>query len=703
VAFGVHEKKEMNLGPNKVPSRLLVAHRAATEHFRHTDWTATPLGDPATWPDLLNHCVSVISETPLPAFIVWGESLAFLYNAAYIPILEARDRNVLGQPISEVWPEIWHDVQPLVNAAFAGERVLRTNVMRPIRQSSRWFDLSYSPILDDAGEVAAVLCLISETTQRVELERRGAMRLAHAEQISSLTTVAAIQEASARFFGEYLDAHHVFYADVDESTGWFRIHTDWIREGGRPLAGLAAQLSEFGEGAVSCLRSGKPLVVDDVRTSPLTIENFLAYESMGIRSILSLPHLRDGILTNTVTMYRPEPYRWTATETALAVDINERIWLAIDRIVAAEKLIQADRRKDDFLAMLAHELRNPLAPIASAAELLRRSAVEDKTIAFAGSVIARQVSHMSSLLEDLLDVSRVTRGLAKLNMQPVDLRAAIEDAAEQIRPLIESRQHRFELQTPQHGPWLEGDYKRLVQVVANLLNNAAKYTPSGGLIQLSVNVEPSSVAIAVQDNGIGISQTYLPTIFEPFAQADRSADRSQGGLGLGLALVKSLVALHGGTIAVESTEGQGSRFTVTFPRFTDVRDLPVRSDAPNASNRTLEILLVDDNGDAGDTLAALLRVSGHRVDVYRLPEPAIAAARVKLYDVLLIDIGLPKISGYDVVGHVRTGGRSANSRCIAISGYGQPDDHIRARDAGFFSLLIKPVAFDTLVQLLNQA
>ncbi|HEY5799682.1 MAG TPA: ATP-binding protein, partial [Burkholderiaceae bacterium] len=269
---------------------------------------------------------------------------------------------------------------------------------------------------------------------------------------------------------------------------------------------------------------------------------------------------------------------------------------------AEASLKLADRRKDDFLAMLAHELRNPLAPISAAAELLKFTQLEAERIRKASDVIGRQVQHMTRLIDDLLDVSRVTRGLIVIEKQPRDIKAIVADAIEQVRPLLNARGHELEVILPQAAARVLGDEKRLVQVIANLLINSVKYTPERGHIVLRLTLERDDIVLSVSDNGIGMEEDLLARVFELFAQAERTSDRSQGGLGLGLALVKSLVELHGGTVKASSAgEGKGSEFVVRLPRISDQPAFPAVADSPKlapAIERALRIMLVDDNKDA---------------------------------------------------------------------------------------------------------
>lgn len=374
------------------------------------------------------------------------------------------------------------------------------------------------------------------------------------------------------------------------------------------------------------------------------------------------------------------------------------------RSLAERELRAADQRKDEFLAMLAHELRNPLAPISTGAHLLKLLHSENAQITQTCSIIVRQVDHMTSLVDDLLDVSRVTRGLVSLSTQVLDLKRVVDDAAEQIRPLISARRHRVAIDLPPAPAHVKGDHKRLVQVVANLLNNANKYTPEGGTLHLRLESQGHDYVLTVQDDGIGMEPALVERVFDLFTQAERTPDRSQGGLGLGLALVKSLVELHGGKVSAASPGlGMGSTFTVRLPRFTQdvvlatqptAREVHARDGAP------LRILLVDDNVDAVHTLQLFLRSSGHQVEVAYSGADAIELAKVQVPEVCLLDIGLPDFDGNELARRLRRLPQAAGATLVAMTGYGRQQDRDVSMAAGFDHYLVKPVNTTQLSDIL---
>jgi CheY-like chemotaxis protein len=371
-----------------------------------------------------------------------------------------------------------------------------------------------------------------------------------------------------------------------------------------------------------------------------------------------------------------------------------------------EALRDADRRKDEFLAMLAHELRNPLAPIRNALGVLAMR-FTDPDLDKVRGMMERQVEHLVRMVDDLLDVSRIMRGRIELRHEPVELATIIARAVETARPAIDARGHELTVALPSERVWVGGDLVRLAQIFANLLGNAAKYTERAGTISLSAECEKGHVAISVRDTGIGIAPELLPRIFDLFVQGDRSVARSQGGLGIGLTLVRRLVELHGGTIrAASAGPGRGSEFVVRLPVCGEA--LPLK-DSPdngatqkNSQHRGQRVLVVDDNVDAAESLAMVLRLSGHEVRTAYDGPAALAEARAVTPDVVLLDIGLPGMDGFDVARQIREDQGLSHLRIVAVTGYGQDEDRRRTQEAGFDFHLTKPVDPTQLDRLLSR-
>lgn len=378
--------------------------------------------------------------------------------------------------------------------------------------------------------------------------------------------------------------------------------------------------------------------------------------------------------------------------------------LELERAARTEA-VRANEMKDEFLAMLAHELRNPLAPISAAAELMGLREMDAAVLKRTSQVILRQVRHLTELVDDLVDVSRVTRGLVVLNRTPQEMKGIVAHAVEQARPLIEARRHHLVIDLPPQAAYVNGDGSRLVQILSNLLQNAARYTPESGNIVLRMEVDAKRVVLVVQDNGIGMTAELQSRVFDLFTQGKRTSDRSEGGLGLGLALVKSLVGLHHGTVTCHS-EGlnKGSQFKVCLPRLAAAASHAEDEGAGtlHPAQTALRLLVVDDNVDAAHMLAMLLEALGHIALVEHDPMLALERARKDRPDACLLDIGLPGIDGNELASRLRKMPETENATLIAITGYGQDIDRTSALAAGFNHHLVKPVNMQKLIDLLAE-
>jgi signal transduction histidine kinase/DNA-binding response OmpR family regulator len=391
---------------------------------------------------------------------------------------------------------------------------------------------------------------------------------------------------------------------------------------------------------------------------------------------------------------------------ALAEDVAGRAAIALDNARLYRNIQEQDRRKNEFLAMLAHELRNPLAPLRNGVEILKQPGQQGDDIEWIRGMIDRQVRHLVRLVDDLLDVSRITRGKIQLRKEPVDVSSIVSCAVEASRPLIDSRRHKLTVHLPDCPVQVDADPTRLTQVLGNLLNNAAKYTEEGGRIGLSVEEEGRDVVFRVRDSGIGIPPEMLPSVFDLFMQANRGLDRSQGGLGIGLTLVHRLVEMHGGKVqALSAGPGKGSEFVIRLPVLTEElrRSVLANGDgySPAESPRQ-RVLLVDDNPDGAGSLATVLRRKGHEVHVCPDGPSALTAAESFRPGIVLLDIGLPGMNGYEVARRMRQQSILQNTRLVALTGYGQEEDRRRSLEAGFDQHLIKPVDLTLLDQLLAE-
>jgi signal transduction histidine kinase len=434
------------------------------------------------------------------------------------------------------------------------------------------------------------------------------------------------------------------------------------------------------------VREGLPLEGDTV-CYPLRI----AERTLGA---LALVYAGSFIPQDLVTLQE------LVSRAAIALD-NARLYSSLQREIvrsrqAEESLQDANRRKDEFLAMLSHELRNPLAPIRNAVEVIRRVAPSEPKLNMARDVVDRQVSLLARLVEELLDVSRISQGKIQLKKEPVELARIVAHAVETARPLIDTRNQTLTVSVPAASVWLSADFARLSQVVSNLLNNASKYTGEGGRIEISASAEEGEAKIVVRDNGAGIEPQLLPKVFDLFVQGDRALDRGQGGLGIGLTLVKRLVELHQGRVEVASEgPGRGATFTVLLPCIAAAVE-PLRAAgvvaAPKPSTEVYgrRVLVVDDNIDAAESTAAFLRLEGHEVKAVHDGLQALASLKVFDPHVVVLDIGLPGLDGYAVARQLRERGDTSHVLLIALTGYGQKEDRQRAADAGFDYHFVKP-------------
>lgn len=390
-----------------------------------------------------------------------------------------------------------------------------------------------------------------------------------------------------------------------------------------------------------------------------------------------------------------------------AADRAERRRLENELRRRADELAEADRRKDNFLALLAHELRNPLAPVRNSLEILHRQGLPDPTSRHAWEIMDRQVENLSRLVDDLLDVSRITRDKIRLRRERVDLSAAVRMAVEAARPLIDRKRHRLATAYAPDPLWVDADRVRVEQVATNLITNAAKYTDPGGEVTVTTRAEGGEGVLSVRDTGIGIAPEAQPHVFEMFVQADHDPDRAQGGLGLGLTLVRRLVELHGGRVAVASEGlGRGSEFTARLP-LLQAAEPPAETlrEAPQAARPAAgqRVLVVDDNVDAAESLAMLLEMAGHQVRVAHDGPAAVAAARVHRPQLTVLDIGLPGMNGYEVARRLRADPATQGGTLVAVTGWGQQEDRRRSREAGFDHHRTKPVDPEEILRLLAPA
>jgi len=460
------------------------------------------------------------------------------------------------------------------------------------------------------------------------------------------------------------------------------------------------------------LKAGERMIVEDIETDQRSAGLRERARAAGYRAVVSTPLIGpDGtpfgmLSTHFEAVHRPGAQQLRLLDLFVrhACDFIRRCKMEQALRLREESLRDGDRRKDEFLALLAHELRNPLAPVRYALATIRKPSLTLEQRNRANEIIERQVVHMSHLLDDLLDVSRITRGAIVLKKTRTELQPIIAAAIDAARPVIEVRQHSLFVELPEDPVYLQADPVRLTQVFSNLLINAAKYTNSKGQIQVKAVTDGPDVVISVRDNGVGISAELMPRLFTLFTQARVAQERSEGGLGVGLALVRGLVTLHGGHVQARSGgTNQGSDFSVHLP-MSSVADADGPAQAPATAGsvqRGLQVMVVDDNHDVAESCKTLLELSGHRVSTAYTGREALELAESLRPDVMLLDIGLPDISGYEVARRIRASTWGGNADLIAITGWGQESDRERAFRAGFDHHLTKPISTDSLETLLQ--
>jgi signal transduction histidine kinase/ActR/RegA family two-component response regulator len=679
--------------------------------LRARDWSATSLGPPSTWPESLHLQLNVCFDSPFAIAVWWGPELIQFYNDGYRPILGAtKHPEAFGRPARETWPDIWPTIGPMVEqvmdhgVAVKGDDMPltldRNGYLEPCN-----FTFSYSPIRDRDGVIHGMFTAAVETTARVAGERRQAFQLALADRLRGQSTAEEVVAAATDLARSHLLVKRAFFAEIDEDAATFSIPQHWMSSDlidGLPAHGSTAP---FASGLLHTLCNGEAVVAEHIRDDPRFPAAPEGYDALAIQAIVIVPLVRAGRLRAAFNVAHDAARRWSGEDIALIADVAERTWEALERARAEQALHASNRMKDEFLAMLAHELRNPLAPISAAADLLALARLDPDKVRSTSAIIRRQVAHMTGLVDDLLDVSRVTRGLVDLAREPIDVHDIVAAAVEQVRPLLQARHHELLVADAPGRAMVRGDRKRLVQVVANLLNNAAKYTAPWGRIMLRVGVQDDTVTISVTDNGMGMDHDLVDRAFELFAQGERNADRTQGGLGIGLALVKHLVELHGGTVTARSDGlGRGSAFTITLPASDTATAAAVAADragfGAHASASPLRVLLVDDNTDAATMLALILEAAGHAVAVEHTAQAALAYAARHPFDVCLLDIGLPDINGNELARRLRTLPGMQHVLLVAVTGYGQPADRQNSQQAGFDHHFVKPVDSAQLIALL---
>ncbi|HUS24755.1 MAG TPA: PAS domain S-box protein [Candidatus Binatia bacterium] len=611
---------------------------------------------------------------------------------------------VIGQSVERLLPADRRDEEQRIL-----ERIRRGQSLEPyetvrVSRGGRHIDisLSVSPVRDAGGTIVGAAKVARDISDRKAAEQRLRSLLELSEKLNSTLDVDALldllaQEA-ARLLGAAGGMAGLRRGDAMAVQRYF------TREGATPLdqrwtagSGLAGWVLDH---RVPYLTNDAAL---DAQITPAL------REQLGVRSALATPLL--GVDGQAIGFFELHNKRdgFSAGDGELLLAMSRTASIALQnalthrRVLDTEEALRvSDRRKDEFLALLAHELRNPLAPVSNSLEILRTPQIDPATVRGVVEMMDRQVTHLVRLVDDLMEVSRITRGALQLKKEPVVLNTAVHGAVEISQPIIAVNAHHVELDLPDHPLLVSGDRTRLTQIIANLLNNAAKYTPPRGHIRVSLAREEQHAVLRVKDNGVGIPEEMLGQVFEMFTQVDRSLERRTGGLGIGLSLVRRLVEMHGGTVEAHS-EGanRGSEFVVRVPLAVTLLR-PALPQAPAAARpvASRRVLVVDDNRDAANSLALLLRTLRHEVALAHDGIEALERAEAFQPEVVLLDIGMPRMNGYDVARHLREKPWGRQAFIVALTGWGQEQDRRRSREAGFDRHLVKPVELSVLQELL---
>jgi PAS domain S-box-containing protein len=608
---------------------------------------------------------------------------------------------LVGKTLAEVFPaEAVALTIPFYRRAFAGEEC-----EFELRFNSHTYSIFATPLEEQDGKVSLILALVQDITERKRREFTLAFLSSLQEDFARFLSVAEIIQVAGARIAAQLNLSHCLFVEISEAADEAKVFHDHHAPDLQDLSGVY-HLTEFHtEEERMQLVSGRAVVINDVRDNRSSAAA-AGFEALSVRSLVTAPYVSNGRWKFALSAQHRHYYEWPQDEIELLTELAARIYLRIERARAEEALRDADRRKDEFLAMLAHELRNPLAPIRNAVEILKHLGINEPKVKWSGEVINRQVEHLTRLVDDLLDVSRITRGKIELRKEMTDLMVVIGRALEASRPLIDARRQNLVLELPPESLRVEGDVTRLAQVISNLLNNASKYSDEGGHLQFSATRAEEEVILSVRDDGMGIAAETLPHVFELFTQADRSLDRAQGGLGIGLTLVKRIVEMHGGKVeALSDGPGKGSEFIVRLPVVVAVHESS--KTAPNATGPSkstkshCRILVVDDNLDSAQSMALLLELEGHEVQMALDGPQALERAQTFRPQVIVLDIGLPGLNGYEVARQVRSDPEMKQTVLIALTGYGRAEDRARSKEAGFDHHLTKPVNHDLLSSLIK--
>jgi PAS domain S-box-containing protein len=653
----------------------------AGRKIAQTDWSAHPMGPISGWPPAFRTAISMVLNSGFPSYVLWGPEFFVFYNDAYVPILGNKEAIGQGWRLTDIWAEVGDEAVQIAKNAYSGTTTFDKD--RPFilerygHPQLAYFTFSLSPIRDDAGVVIGALCIIAETTD-------------------SVVSTAKLQQSEDRLQLS-LDAS----GNIGTWSWYPETNATYVDERFARLFQVDAALAQSG---TELERFTNMIHPDDRARVLAAISKSIATGEL-YEADYRIPQLSGKDIWVTAKGRLFDDEQGGAKRFAgVAVDITEHRNKQDELARLARDLAAAHRRQSEFLATLAHELRNPLAPIRTALDLMRIGQPDSQATERLRGMMERQVSQLAHLIDDLMDLARINNGKVELRLQPQDVGGAIRAAIETSMPHIERARHQLVTLIPAEVLFVEGDMLRLAQVFSNILANAAKYTPKGGKIEIAVRRENDLAVIEIKDNGIGIPQDSLAGVFDMFSQV--RTDIAQGGLGIGLSLVKRIVELHNGSVdAASGGIGHGATFTIRLPL---VAAMPETAEAigdempTSAGVASYRILVADDNTDAAETLASVLKYHGHEVGIAADGEQAIALAQQLVPQFAFLDIGMPGKDGHAVARQIRATQTLKNTVLVAVTGWGTAADRTLSKEAGFDYHLTKPVSITDIAKVLQR-
>jgi PAS domain S-box-containing protein len=681
------------------------------------------------------HLRALADSIPQLAWMAEPDGFIFWYNRRWYDYTGTTPEEMAGWG----WQSV-HDAEMLPSVLGRWQASIQTGepfeMEFPLKGADgvfRWFLTRVNPLRNSEGKIIRWFGTNTDIDEQKRLNQRNQFVIRLDEAVRPLETAEEISLTLARLLGEYLDADRCAYAEVEEDEDHFIIPGDYTKADTHSIVGRYS-MADFGSEVLRLMRENQPYVVHDVNAdAQVTDGDLAAYRMTAIQAVICVPLHKNNRFTACMAVHQKTPRRWLPEEVELVTFVANRFWESIERARTVKRLHEslaretearrlaenANRLKDEFLATLSHELRTPLNAILGWSQMLQTHNLSRNETEKALATIERSARAQNQLIDDILDVSRIVAGKLRLDVRAVDLSNIIAAAVEAARPAAEAKNILLQtLLDPQAGP-ISGDPDRLQQVVWNLLSNAVKFTPKGGRVQARLERVNSHVEIVVSDTGKGIEAEFLPYVFDRFRQSDGSMTRRHGGLGLGLAIARQIVELHGGSVSVESDgEDQGATFTVQLPL------LPVRREAASDTRRVhpaaergalldcppeldrLNVLLVDDEADSRELLTLVLDSCGAEVTTANSAAEAFATFADRKFDVLISDIGMPGEDGFSLIGRIRNLPNEEGGAvpAIALTAYARSEDRVQALRSGFQMHVAKPVEpIELIVAVANLA